>query len=121
MDQSPLRVLIVEDDQDSARMLRLLLKRSGYETRVEHDGPAALLAVREFRPKVILLDQTLVGMSGIEVANELRSIPESQGCVLISVSGHGEESLPSPSPFDGHFQKPIEHDALLEFLASTSV
>jgi len=121
MDQSPLLVLIVENDQDSARMLRLLLKRSGYETRVERDGPAALLAFKDFRPRVILLDQTLVGMSGIDVAYELRSTPEFRGCVLISVSGLGEESLPSPSPFDGHFSKPIEHDALLEFLASTTV
>ncbi len=117
MGRPPLRVLIVEDDQDSARMLRVLLKRSGYEARVEHDGPAALVAAGEFRPRVVLLDQTLVGMSGVEVAAELRSDPERKGCVIVAISGHGKDSLPSPSPFDGHFQKPIDHDALLDYLS----
>lgn len=101
-------------------MLRVLLKRSGYETKVEHDGPAALIAAKEFHPKVVLLDQTLVGMSGFEVATELRAIPEFQGCAIIAVSGHGKDSLPSPSPFDGHFQKPIDHDALFTYLSLTS-
>ena len=121
MGAPPLRILIVEDDHDSARMLRVLLKRSGYETRVEHDGSAALSAVGEFRPQVVLLDQTLVGMSGAEVATLLRSNPEGKGCVIVAITGHGKESLPSPSPFDGHFQKPIDHDALLDYLSKTEV
>ena len=117
MDHMPLRILIIEDDQDSARMLRVLLKRSGFETKVEHDGLAALVTAQDFRPRVVLVDQTLEGMSGAEVASQMRSIATLEGCTILAVSGHGKESLPSPSPFDGHFQKPIDHDALLKFLA----
>ena len=120
MDHAPVRVLIVEDDQDSARMLRVLLKRSGYDARVEPDGPGALGAAREFQPRVVLLDQTLPGMSGVEVAAHLRAIPELANCSLVAVSGHDKASLPSPSPFDAHFQKPIDHDALLEYLAEVA-
>ncbi len=121
MGRPPLRVLIVEDDHDSARMLRLLLKRSGYKTRVEHDGPAALVAAGEFRPEVVLLDQTLVGMVGVEVAARLRADPEREGCKIVAVSGHGKDTLPSPSPFDGHFRKPIDHDALLDYLSKIPI
>ena len=119
MKPAPVRVLIVEDDPDSARMLRVLLKRSGYETQVEHDGLNALRTAREFRPRFILLDQTLEGMSGVEVANQLRAIPEIAGCTILAVSGHSKESLSPPSPSDGHFQKPIDPQASLDSLSKT--
>ena len=120
MSHAPLRVLIVEDDPDSARMLRVLLKRSGYETRVEHDGAAVLAAAREFRPGVVLLDQTLEGMSGSEVAAQLRAAPELDGCAILAVSGHASADLPDPAAFDEHFPKPIDHDSLLAYLARAS-
>jgi len=88
MEPAPVRVLIVEDDPDSARMLRVLLKQPGYETQVEHDGLGALRTAREFPPRFVLLDQTLEGMSGVEVANQLRAIPEIAGCTILAVSGH---------------------------------
>ena len=112
-----LRILVVDDNADAARMLQVLLRCEGHEARIAFDGPAAIEAATLFRPDVVLLDLTLPGMSGVEVAAELRCLPELSDCRLVAVTGHGEERLPSPSPFDHHFQKPVNHAALLGYLA----
>ena len=117
MTTAPLRILVVEDDVDTASMLRVLLKGDGHETRIACDGPAAIEAAKLHRPDVVLLDLTLTGMSGVEVAMELRCIAELAACRLVAVSGHGEERLPYPSPFDHYFQKPVNLAALLEYLS----
>ena len=116
MSPTPLRVLIVDDQADSAKMLRALLKLKGFAARVELDGEAALAAAPEFLPQVALLDLTLPGMSGLELAAALRLLPETAGCTLVAVTGHGEDTLPSPSPFDRHFLKPLDLDALTDYL-----
>jgi two-component system, chemotaxis family, CheB/CheR fusion protein len=113
----PLRILVVDDNADAARMLQILLRCEGYETRIAFDGPAAIEAATLFRPDVVLLDLSLPGMSGVETAAELGCLPELSACRLIAVTGHGEERLPSPSPFDHHFQKPVDHAALVGYLA----
>jgi len=117
MKTAPLRILIVDDHADTARMLKVLLKCEGHEARTAFDGPGAIETARLHRPDVVLQDLTLPGMSGLEVAMELRSIPELSACVLVAVSGYGEERLPYPSPFDRHFTKPVHHDALLKYLS----
>ena len=117
MSRLPLRILVVDDSTDSARMLAVLLKREGYETRAAFDGPAAIEAATLHRPDVVLLDLTLPGISGVEVAKELRCITALSSCILVAVSGSGEERLPYPSPFDHHFMKPVSHVALLEYLS----
>lgn len=118
MRTEPLRVLIVDDAEDTARMLRVLLKGAGHEARTAFDGPEAIEAAAQFRPDVVLLDLTLPGMGGIEVAEGLRRLPGLVGCTIVAVTGYGEDVLPSPSPFDRHFLKPVEHDALLAYLAA---
>jgi CheY-like chemotaxis protein len=117
MTNAPLRILVVDDNADAARMLRVLLKGEGHETSIAFDGPEAIEAAKLHRPDVVLLDLTLPGMSGVEVATELRCITELAACRLVAVSGHGEERLPYPSPFDHHFLKPVNLDALLEYLS----
>jgi CheY-like chemotaxis protein len=117
MTTTSLQILVVDDNADAARMLNVLLRCEGHEARIAFDGPAAIEAATLFRPDVVLLDLTLPGMSGAEVATELRCLPELSACRLVAVTGHGEECLPSPSPFDHHFQKPVEHAALLGYLA----
>jgi CheY-like chemotaxis protein len=112
-----LRILVVDDNADTARMLWILLKREGHETCIALDGPDAIEAAKRHRPDVVFLDLTLPGMSGIEVAMELRCITELAACRLVAISGHGEERLPCPSPFDQHFQKPVNPASLLEYLS----
>jgi CheY-like chemotaxis protein len=117
MTTTSLQILVVDDNADAARMLKVLLRCEGHEARIAFDGPAAIEAATLFRPDVVLLDLTLPGMSGAEVATELRCLPELSACRLVAVTGYGEERLPSPSPFDHHFQKPVDHAALLGYLA----
>jgi two-component system CheB/CheR fusion protein len=117
MTTTPLRILVVDDNADAARTLQVLLRCECHEARIAFDGPAAIEAATRFRPDVVLLDLTLPGMSGVEAAAELRSLPELSACRLVAVTGHGEERLPSPSPFDHYFQKPVDPAALLGYLA----
>ena len=117
MTTTPLRILVVDDHADSARMLKVMLRCEGHEARIALDGPAAIEAAKLDRPDVVLLDLTLPGMSGVEVAAELRCHPELSACRLVAVSGHGEERMPFPSPFDHHFVKPVNTAALLGYLS----
>ncbi len=63
-----LRVLVVDDNVDTAESLEMLLRESGHDVRTAHDGPAALEAARDYRPNVVLLDIGLPGLDGYEVA-----------------------------------------------------
>jgi CheY-like chemotaxis protein len=117
MKAAALRILVVDDNAENARMLAVLLKGEGHEVRIAFDGPEAIEAVKLSKPDVVLLDLALLSMSGVDVATELRRITELSACLLVAVSGHGEESLPSPSPFNRHFQKPVNPAALLGYLS----
>ena len=117
MNATPLRVLIVDDHVDTARMLKVLLKIEGHEAGIALDGRAAIAAASLQQPDVVLLDLSLPGMSGIEVAAELRRDPDQSGCVLVAITGHGKDSVPSPSPFDRYFTKPTDIVSLLAYLS----
>jgi CheY-like chemotaxis protein len=114
------RVLIVDDSRDTARLMQVLLRAEGYETRTAYDGPEAIAAAQEHRPDVVLLDLTLPAMSGVEVAEELRRTRGVSDGILIAISGHGGENLPDPSPFDDHLMKPVDPDALVKLLAKAT-
>jgi len=111
------RVLIVDDCRDTARLMKLLLKIEGYETRTAHDGPEAIEVAKMHCPHVVLLDLGLPTMGGAKVAEALRSVPELSGCRMVAVSGYGGDHVPQPSPFDHHLTKPVDHDTLLKLLA----
>jgi CheY-like chemotaxis protein len=114
------RVLIVDDQDDNARMLRLLLKHYGYEVSIAHNGPEAIATARATRPAVILMDLMLPGMSGLETANALRQMEGLADTVIVAVSGYAADRLPDPSPFNSHMTKPVDHDRLLRLLAGAS-
>ena len=117
MHATRLRILIVDDHADNARMLKVLLQLSGHEAAIVFDGPSAIAAANRQQPDVVLLDVGLPGMSGIEVAAALRSDPGRSGGVLVAITGHGPEILPSPSPFDRCFTKPVNSASLLAYLS----
>ena len=109
------RVLVVDDNVDAATSLAILLKLDGHDVTLAHDGPAALGAARAFQPRVILLDIGLPGMSGYEVARELRRDPAFAETMLIALTGYGqaEDRRKSKSAgFDHHLTKPIDDEAL---------
>ena len=81
------RVLIVDDDENIAELISLYLIKECFETRIEHDGEAAIHAFREFAPHIVLLDIMLPGKDGYEV---LRTIRQTSDCPIIMLSAKGE-------------------------------
>jgi signal transduction histidine kinase len=115
-----LRVLLVEDNLDAAESLGELLRIWGHEVTIAHDGAAALRAVPETRPEVVLLDIGLPGMDGYEVASRLRATPGLAGLRLVAVTGYGQESdrrRARLAGFDHHLVKPVDLDRLRALLA----
>jgi len=109
------RILLVDDNEDGVAMLAGALELHGYETRVAHDGPSALLLAAQFLPQVALLDIGLPVMDGYELAAHLRELPELAGLRLIAVTGYGQESDHERSRaagFHHHLVKPVGIDAI---------
>jgi CheY-like chemotaxis protein len=115
------RVLIVDDNEDAADMLSMVLEARGYATRVAHDGPSALAAATDFRPHTALLDIGLPVMDGFELARRLRSEPGLPGLRLVALTGYGQETdrrRSREAGFDHHLVKPVDVKAVLEILES---
>ena len=114
------RILVVDDNADTVRGMARFLKLSGHEVRVAPDGPSALTAASEFLPEVVLLDIGLPGMTGHDVARELRRDRRLANSTFIAVSGYGQEkdlSEARESGFDHHMIKPVDVDRLLELIS----
>jgi two-component system CheB/CheR fusion protein len=88
---SPLRVLVVDDNVDTAETLVMLLQLHGHDTCVAHTGHAAITAAHQFRPDLILLDIGLPGIDGFDVARHLRGQAEFADTFIVAASGFGRE------------------------------
>jgi CheY-like chemotaxis protein len=113
----------VDDNQDAARSMAMLLRMAGHTVHLAHDGPGALQAAEVHHPQVVLLDIGLPGLDGFEVARRLRSRPEFARTLLAAMTGYGQEEDRRQSRaagIDHHFVKPIDPETLLDFLASPS-
>jgi PAS domain S-box-containing protein len=114
-----LRVLVIEDNQDSADMLRTMLEDLGARVLVAYDGETGLSASTEFAPQVVLLDIGLPGMSGYEVARELRRRDWGARALLIALTGWGQaddRARSQAAGFDFHLVKPVNPQQLLDLL-----
>lgn len=114
------RVLIVDDNVDSARGLAMCLEGGGHEVRVAHCGEKGMMAAREFAPEVVLLDIGLPDVDGYEVARRLRAEPELRATRLIAMTGYSAEAdrrRAEAAGFHGYLVKPIDYDVLAELLA----
>jgi len=115
------RILIVDDNEDSAESMALLLKFDGHQVEMAHDGLTALRVAQSFQPEIILLDIGLPGMNGYDVARQLRAQPETNRAQLIALTGYGQEEDRKRSKeagFDYHLVKPVEPEALQHLLNS---
>jgi len=105
------RVLVVEDNDDLAAMLGVLLKVDGHEAVVVHDGARAMEVACAFQPRVILCDLGLPGaMNGHDVARACRKHPELRDVVLVALTGYvgaEAEQCSLDAGFDMHVTKPI--------------
>jgi CheY-like chemotaxis protein len=84
-----LHVLVIEDDQDTASTMAMLLGLYGHQVRVAADGLSALQAVQAAQPHVVLLDLALPKMDGWQVAKQIREQSNGKPPFLIAVSGYG--------------------------------
>jgi len=115
------RVLIVEDNEDAAESLKMLLEILGHTVHVVHDGLAALGAARRFRPDLMLVDVGLPGMNGYQVARQIRTEPLLRSAVLVAVTGYGgaqHRERANAAGFDHYFRKPIDFADLGAVLAA---
>jgi len=112
------RILVVDDNVDAARGTARVLQIAGHDVRVVHDGRQALEMAHGHRPRFILLDISLPGMDGYEVARHLRSDPRHRDVTIIAISGYSEDDyrLPQEMGFDHHLVKPIDYNALRAIL-----
>jgi PAS domain S-box-containing protein len=113
------RVLVVDDNLDSAGTLCVLLEHWGHPVKVVHCGNDAIAAFAAFDPDVVLLDIGLPGMDGYEIARRLRRLPRQRPLRLIAVTGYGRDEDRRKSDaagFDLHLLKPLDLDALQELL-----
>jgi CheY-like chemotaxis protein len=117
------KVLVVDDNVDSAQSMSLLLGLEGYAVECAYDGEEALQRAESFAPEVVLLDLGLPRISGYEVATRLRAASEAtrQPLLLVAVSGYGRDQdrkAAREAGFDMHLTKPADPDEVLRVLAS---
>jgi CheY-like chemotaxis protein len=119
----PQRVLIVDDNVAAARILSEIAARWQHDVRVVHTGETALEAARDYHPDVVLLDIGLPGMSGYEVAAQLRREPAFAKTLLVALTGYGQEDdrrRSRAAGFNCHVVKPITPECLHQLLSVTA-
>jgi signal transduction histidine kinase len=113
------RILIADDNRDSAETLAALLRLDGHEVTTVHDGPVALSAFGEFKPEVALLDIGMPGLTGYEVARKMRQSASGAALTLIAITGWGQDvdkQRAHAAGFDHHLTKPVDPHRLADLL-----
>jgi CheY-like chemotaxis protein len=120
-----LRVLLVEDNVDTADTLSTLLQLQGHEVQVARNGLAALELASTVRPDVVLLDIGLPGIDGYQVAKRLRNRPEFKDVVICALTGYtpseSERQRQTDIGFNHYYVKPVNLATLLELFKTVKV
>jgi signal transduction histidine kinase len=115
------RILIADDNRDSAETLAALLRMDGHDVTSVHDGPVALSVFCEIKPDVALLDIGMPGLTGYEVARKMRQSSAGASLKLIAITGWGQDidkERAHAAGFDHHLTKPVDPQRLAELLRS---
>ena len=121
LESAPLRILVVDDNQDAADCMALLLELDGHEARIAQDGLHAVEAAAQWTPDVVLLDIGLPKIDGYEAARRIRAQRSGvDGVMLIAITGWGQEDdrrRSRDAGFDAHLTKPVDYVDLAKLLA----
>ncbi|MFO0864599.1 MAG: ATP-binding protein [Gemmataceae bacterium] len=115
------RVLVVDDNRDSALSMAAMLRILGHQVRVAHDGVEALAEADAFRPNVVLMDMGMPRLNGYDATRRLRERPWGKSVTVVALTGWGQESDRENSReagCDGHLVKPVFLDDLLPYLTA---
>jgi CheY-like chemotaxis protein len=115
------RVLIADDLPDSARSLAILLEMHGAEVRIAFDGAQTVRAAEDFLPEIVLMDISMPGMSGYDVARAIRGSTWGRTMILIALTGWGriqDLEAAREAGFDHHLLKPVDPEQLLEVISN---
>lgn len=116
------RILVVDDNRDSADSLAIVLRMLGHEVQTAHDGLQAVEADAAFLPDVILLDIGLPKLNGYEAARRIREQQGDRKLLMVALTGWGQETdriASEKAGFDAHMVKPADLDALGRLLAGS--
>ncbi|HEY2406537.1 MAG TPA: response regulator [Polyangiaceae bacterium] len=119
---NPLQVLVVEDDDDSREVLGELIEYLGRHPVLAKDATEALARVRERTPDIGLIDVSLPGIDGCELARQLRALTGTR-MRLVALTGHSDATIRKEAQdagFDDYWVKPIASDAISTLLATTN-
>ncbi|SRR6266404_5691628 len=114
-----LKVLLVEDDEDTRYVMQLEMERRGYRVIEAEDGEKAVALARQEHPDIILMDLSLPTMDGFEATKQIRGIDRLRAVPIIAVTAHQETDFregAKASGFDAYVTKPIDFDWLSELL-----
>lgn len=116
------RILVVDDNQDSAHVVATYFRMLDHEVAEAYDGPSAIDLAREFRPEFVFLDLVMPGMDGYAVANQLRQQERgrNQRAIIVALSGQDAPAFREATAeggFDSHLAKPARPEQLLSLLA----
>ena len=115
------RILLVDDNEDAARLIGKVLTAWGHIVSVAHDGASALEIIETFTPDVALLDIGLPVMDGYELARRLHAVPALAGVRLVALTGYGQardRDAALAAGFHEHMVKPVDLDALERVLVA---
>jgi CheY-like chemotaxis protein len=120
-DSHALDILIVDDNVDAADTLSIYLDSVGHRLHVAYEGQRGLALAEETAPDVLLLDIGLPDIDGYQLAQRLRTLPQTADATLIALTGYGQDSDRERSiaaGFDHHLTKPVDVEALVRLLAT---
>ena len=115
-----LRILVADDNRDTAQSLQELLRLSGHEVQLAYDGEEALAAFKRDEPDVALLDIGMPRLSGLDVARAIRSLPAGQRAIMIAITGRGhprDRRDALEAGFDHHATKPVDPAHIQDLIA----
>ncbi len=118
---SAFKVLVVDDNRDSADSACAIIQMLGYGAECAYDGPGALAAAARWQPDIVLLDLAMPGLDGYKTLGRLRALPGMDHVHVVAMTGYGSQEdrqRTANAGFDGHLTKPVELDALTGLIDS---